>query len=132
MKNSNITLAVCGLHLKGFPLHHQLTEYNAVYLGTAHTAPCYRLYALDTVPSKPGLVRVHDQGEKIEVELYQLSPESLGLFLCQIPSPLGLGKAELENGSVVVSFICEPYALEGAKDISSFGGWRYYSNATPS
>jgi allophanate hydrolase len=53
----------------------------------------------------------------------------LGSFLALIPPPLGLGSVELEDGSWVKGFICEPAALAGAEDISAFGGWRAYRKA---
>ena len=33
---------------------------------------------------------------------------------------------ELDDGTRVLGFLCESYALEGARDISGFGGWRNY------
>jgi allophanate hydrolase len=39
---------------------------------------------------------------------------------------LTIGKVELEDGSRVCGFICEAYAVEGARDITSLGGWRRY------
>jgi allophanate hydrolase len=50
----------------------------------------------------------------------------LGSFLALVPSPLGLGSIELADGTQVHGFLCEPFALEGARDISHFGGWRAY------
>ena len=35
----------------------------------------------------------------------------------------------LEDGSLVTGFICEGYAALGATDISSYGGWRAYTQA---
>ena len=32
--------------------------------------------------------------------------------------------AELADGSWETGFICEPYGLAGAEDITRFGGWR--------
>jgi allophanate hydrolase len=32
----------------------------------------------------------------------------------------------LEDGERVHGFTCEPVALEGATDITDFGGWRAY------
>jgi allophanate hydrolase len=32
----------------------------------------------------------------------------------------------LADGSSVQGFVCEPQALEGAQDITHFGGWRAY------
>ena len=50
----------------------------------------------------------------------------LGEFVAGIPRPLGIGKALLEDGEEVSSFICEGYAVKDARDISHFGGWRHY------
>ena len=33
---------------------------------------------------------------------------------------------ELANGTWVSGFVCEPVGLEGAEDITRFGGWRAY------
>jgi allophanate hydrolase len=52
----------------------------------------------------------------------------IGSFLSLIPAPLGLGSIELEDGSWVKGFICEPYAIDGAKDITDLGGWKPYIN----
>ena len=45
-------------------------------------------------------------------------------LLQQDPHPLGLGSVQLADGRWVHGFICEPAALEGATDISHWGGWR--------
>ena len=47
-------------------------------------------------------------------------------YLTGIPAPLGLGKVQLADGRWESGFICEPYGLEGALDISHLGGWRAY------
>jgi len=43
-----------------------------------------------------------------------------------VPPPLCLGTVELADGSFHHGFLCEPWALEGAPDITRFGGWRAY------
>ena len=43
-----------------------------------------------------------------------------------IPPPLSIGTIRLADGRNVKGFIVEPAALEGARDISAFGGWRAY------
>ncbi len=51
-----VPLAVCGAHLSGQPLNHQLTTAGAFLIEACNTAPNYRFYALKgTVPPKPGL-----------------------------------------------------------------------------
>jgi allophanate hydrolase len=123
-----IQLAVVGAHLTGQPLNHQLTSRGASLLRTTTTAPKYRLFALTgTTPPKPGLLHVKEpQPNGIEVEVWQLSEEAFGAFVASIPPPMGVGNLELLDGSVVKGFICEPYALEGAKEITALGGWRNY------
>ena len=55
---ADVDLLVVGAHLSGQPLNHELLAAGGTLLGPAATAPAYRLYALDTRPPKPGLVRV--------------------------------------------------------------------------
>ncbi|MCR5609551.1 MAG: hypothetical protein K6G26_10855 [Lachnospiraceae bacterium] len=127
MSDNNITsVAVCGLHMTGFNLNSQLTNLGATYQKTVNSAPIYKLYALPTFPEKPGMARVESNGSSIEVEVWNLSYDALGKFLTMIPSPLGLGKIKLEDGSEVTGFICEPYVISHSYDISIYGGWRNY------
>ena len=121
-----LELFVAGAHLSGMPLNHQLTERGARLVGEARTAARYRLYALDTTPPKPGVVRVEDDGASLPGEVWALSPAALGTFLAAIPQPMALGEVELDDGRTVVGFLCEPIALEGARDITATGGWRAY------
>ena len=72
------------------------------------------------------MVRNEKTGASIELEVFELPIAHLGSFLQGIPAPLGLGKIELESGEWVTGFICESYAIIGAEDITSFGGWRAY------
>lgn len=126
LQAGEIELAVVGAHLTGQPLNGQLTALNARLLRTTRTVDSYRLYALaGTVPPKPGLVRgASGTGAAIEVEVWALSAAAFGSFVAAIPPPLGIGTLHLSDGSSVKGFICEPAALEHAKDITSFGGWR--------
>lgn len=124
-----IELAVVGAHLKGMPLHSQLTERNARLIKSCKSAKSYRLFALaDTIPEKPGLMRVTSDGSAIDLEVYAMPTTELGSFLGLIPAPLGLGNIELDDGSWVKGFICEPYVLTKATDISHLGGWKNYLN----
>ena len=125
---ATVRVAVVGAHLSGMPLNTQLTERNATLLTTAETAPHYRFFALPgTVPPKPGLLRVAErQGGRIALEVWEMPVEQYGSFVALIPAPLGIGTLTLADGSSVQGFVCEPQALEGAQDITHFGGWRAY------
>jgi allophanate hydrolase len=121
-------LSVVGAHLTGQPLNHQLTSRKARLALTTRTAKNYRLYALpNTTPEKPGLVKSAEfAGDGIEVEVWAMPTANLGSFVAEIPSPLGIGTVELENGDLVKGFICEPIAIIGAQEITHHGGWRNY------
>ena len=123
----SVQLAVVGAHLRGQPLNWQLLEGGARLLASTRTSASYRLYALDgTVPPKPGLVRVAGEGAAIEVEVWELPLRQFGAFVAQVPAPLGIGSLELADGRWVKGFICEPWALGAATDITAHGGWRAY------
>lgn len=119
-----LSLAVVGAHLSGQPLNGQLLSLGGRLIRTTATAPAYRLYALDTVPAKPGLVRARAGGAAIEAEVWQLPAEGLGALVAALPRPMALGGVELADGSFVTGFLCAPEALDGAREITSYGGWR--------
>ena len=127
-KSNNILLAVVGAHLRGQPLNHQLTSRKAEFIRQTRTAPCYQLFALtNTQPPKPGLKRVAEKlAQSIEVEIWSLDDAAFGSFVAEIPPPLGIGTLELEDGTSVKGFLCEPIGLDGARDITEFGGWRTF------
>jgi allophanate hydrolase len=122
--DDRITIAVAGLHLSGEPRNGELLDRGGVLVGSARTAPCYRLHHLPS--GAPGLVRVAEGGASIDVELWQLPAGQLGGFLTGIRAPLGLGRVALDDGAEVTGFLCEAYATDGAPDITASGGWRNY------
>ena len=126
-----IALAVVGAHLSGQPLNWQLTDRGARLIKTCRTAAGYRLYALaGSTPPKPGLVRDEAfAGEGIEVEVWAVPENSFGGFVAAVPAPLGIGNATLDDGASVKCFVCEPYAIASAEEITHFGGWRKYRAA---
>ena len=122
-----IALAVVGAHLSGMPLNGELTSHGARFLAAAQTAPDYRLFALDTQPRKPGLLRVAaGQGAAIAVELWALPADGFGRFVAAIPPPLSIGTLKLSDGRGVKGFLVEADATAAARDISRFGGWRAF------
>ncbi|WP_225850153.1 allophanate hydrolase [Streptomyces sp. HPF1205] len=119
-------LAVVGAHLSGQPLNCELLSLGARLQVTTRTAPAYRLHVLDTVPPKPGLVRVREGGAAVEAEVWELPDRALGILTAALPRPMTLGRVELADGTTATGFLCEPEALEGTRDITGFGGWRAY------
>ena len=122
-----ISVAVCGAHMDGLPLNHQLRTRGARFLSATRTSPAYRFFALPGgPPERPGLVRVASGGAAVDVEVWSVPEQSFGSFVAGIPSPLGIGKVELSDGSWCPGFICEASATENAREITQLGGWRRY------
>ena len=124
-----VQLAVVGAHLRGLPLHHQLADRGARFVRACRTAPVYRLHALATEPPKPGMVRVAEAGGAIEAEVWALDVAAFGDFVAEVPPPLSIGTVELEDGTQVKGFLCEPAALDGTRDITAAGSWRVWWEA---
>ena len=122
-----VPLAVCGAHLTGQALNYQLRDANAFLIEATRTSPEYRFYALGgTVPAKPGLFLSKTGGAAIEVEVWAVPESTFGRFVAAVPPPLAIGTCTLAGGRKVKSFVCEPYALEDATEITQFGGWKRY------
>lgn len=127
-------ITVCGAHLEGLPLNWQLTDRGAKLWKATTTAPLYHFYALPpitlangtAIPPRPGVLRVAEGGVSLKVEVWLIPTDQFGSFVAQIPAPLGIGKITLEDGSQQPGFICEPYALADAQDITHLADWRLF------
>jgi allophanate hydrolase len=127
LSGDEIAIAVVGAHLSGMVLNGELKALGGRLLEAAATAPDYRLYALPTTPPKPGMLRVAPSaGSSIAVEVWALPAAAFGKFVAAIPPPLSIGTVRLADGRGVKGFIVEPADIDGARDISSFGGWRAF------
>jgi allophanate hydrolase len=67
---------------------------------------------------------VESGGASIACEVWDMPVSQFGSFVAGIPAPLGIGKLELADGSVVNGFICEGIGVADAQDITECGGWR--------
>ena len=122
--SGQVRVAVCGAHLSGLPLNHQLLSRGARLVAATKSAPVYKLYALPGgPPHRPGMVRA-EGGKAIELEVWELPAKEFGSFVAGIAGPLGIGTVELADGSKVQGFVCEAHAAAGATDITVHGGWR--------
>ncbi len=123
-----IPIAVVGAHLSGMALNGELKALNGRLIEATKTAPDYKLYALETTPPKPGMLRVEaGKGAAIELEIWSLSAAAFGRFVNEIPAPMAIGTIRLADGRSVKGFIVEPEVLGDARDITAYGGWRAYA-----
>ncbi|MDQ2079143.1 allophanate hydrolase [Xanthobacteraceae bacterium Astr-EGSB] len=128
-----VMLAVVGAHMSGLALNSELRGYGAQMVAKTSTSRDYRLFALaGTEPARPGLLRVGGNGGvAIELEIWSLSATAFGRFVAAIPSPLSIGTIRLADGGEVKGFLVEAEATAGARDISSYGGWRAFVTRSP-
>ena len=125
--SDEIAIAVVGAHLSGMALNWELKDLGGRLLEAASTAPDYKLYALDTTPAKPGMLRVDaGTGASVAIEIWALPVAAFGRFVAAIPPPLSIGTVRLADGRSVKGFIVESADVAGGRDISSFGGWRKF------
>ena len=124
-----ITIAVVGAHLSGMALNGELQVLGGRLIKATATAPDY-YQALrarhHAAQARHAPRRCRPAGHSIKVELWALSAAAFGKFVAAIPPPLGIGTVQLADGRGVKGFGVEPAAINGARDISSFGGWRAF------
>jgi allophanate hydrolase len=123
-----LDLVVVGAHLSDMALNHELLSIGASLAARTRTSGDYRLFVLPgIVPAKPGLISAPGfDGIGIEVEVWSFDADAFGRFIARIPAPLSIGKIRLVDGSQTSGFLCDVSALDGAPEISAFGGWRKY------
>jgi allophanate hydrolase len=122
-----VDIAVCGAHMQGLPLNHELLKRGAQLQELTYSSPDYRFYVLPAGPPKrPGMIRSSSGGKAIELEIWRLPMAQYGSFVATIPAPLGIGTVQLIDGRTVQGFVCEAIAAEHALDITELGGWRRY------
>jgi allophanate hydrolase len=122
-----IKIAVCGAHMEGLPLHHQLTSRGARFVSATTTAPEYRFFFVPgagSVPDRPGLVRVWEDGASIAVEVWEIPEDTVGSFVDGVAGPLGFSRVKLADGTSVCGFICEAAGVRPENEITRHGGWR--------
>ena len=122
----SVELLVLGAHLSGEPLNVALLTLEATLVECVQTAPTYQLWALDTVPPRPGLLRVTSGGGAVSGELWALPAAAFGTFVAALSAPMTVGSVELADGRRRPGFLVEPVATAGAVDITAYGDWRRY------
>ena len=123
----SVLLAVNGTLMRGLALSGNLLNVGATFVREERTAPIYRLWSIDD--RHPAMLRVASAGAAIDVEIWAVPAEGLATVLEQEPPGLSIGKVMLSGGEIVLGVLGEPILCEGAKDITSFGGWRAYISA---
>jgi allophanate hydrolase len=64
------------------------------------------------------------KGASIAGELWRLPAAGFARFMAGLTAPMAIGRVSLADGRDVLGFLCEPAAIQGAADITGYGGWR--------
>ena len=119
-----ILFAVNGTLMRGFELNRNMHDAGATFVRQAKTAPVYRCWSIDD--GYLGMVRDHESGAAITVELWEVDAAGLVQILEKEPPGLSIGHVLLDDGREVLGVLAEAYATVGKAEITQFGGWREY------
>ncbi len=119
------TVVAVGAHMAGLPLNHLLVRRGGRLVRRARTAAGYRMLRVPGpgVP-RPALVGGDGPADGFAVEVWELPAQGLGEVAAEVTAPLRLGPLQLSDGSTPLGWLGDVQALDGAEDISAFGGWR--------
>jgi gamma-glutamylcyclotransferase (GGCT)/AIG2-like uncharacterized protein YtfP len=125
----SVLLAVNGTLMRGLKLNQNMAAANATFVREAATEPAYRLWSVDD--DHPAMVHVtDDSGAAVQVEVWAVPRQRLAGLLESEPSGLAIGKVRLDDDSTVLCVVGESAAVVGQRDITEYGGWRAYVEAT--
>ena len=119
-------LAVNGTLMRGLALNPNLLKAGATFVREDATDACYRLWSIDD--RHPAMLRTPGEGTRVAVELWDIPLEGLAQVLLSEPPGLAIGKVVLQDETVVLGVLGEPFLCEGKREITAFGGWRAYVN----
>jgi gamma-glutamylcyclotransferase (GGCT)/AIG2-like uncharacterized protein YtfP len=117
-------LAVNGTLMRGLELNPNLLAVGAKFVREDATDACYRLWSIDD--RHPAMLRTPGAGGRVAVELWDVPLDGLAQVLMNEPPGLAIGKVVLQDGSVVLGVLGEPFLCEGKREITEHGGWRAY------
>ena len=122
-------LAVNGTLMRGLELNNNLVRVGATFVRESKTASCYRVWSVND--RYPGMLRVTSGGAPVSCEVWEISPDELADVLNREPAGLSIGRVMLDDGSDVFGVLAEPWAVEGMREITQYGGWREYTASLP-
>jgi hypothetical protein len=121
-----VLLAVVAAHRTGQPLHPQLVALGARFARCAVTAPVYLMLALPGPGvARGGILRVGAAGAGVEVELHLLPTVAIGALVCSLPTPLAVGRVDLDDATSVAGLVCTHHPA-GALDVTDHVSWPAY------
>lgn len=121
-----ILLAVNGSLMRGFALNQNLLAVDADFVREATTSDQYRMWSIND--QYPAMQRDSIGGQKIQVEIWKMTPPALVTLLESEPPGLCLGKVELAENEWLFGILGEKSICQGMEEITHWGGWRNYQS----
>jgi len=119
-----ILLAVNGTLMRGLELNPNMLAVGATFVREDHTAACYRLFSIGD--RHPAMLRTTGDGARVALEVWEVPAAGLAQILLNEPAGLAIGKVQLDDGTIVLGALGEPFLCEGQREITALGGWRAY------
>ena len=119
-----ILLAVNGTLMRGLELNPNMLAAGATFVREDKTAACYRIFSIND--RHPAMLRTAGEGARVALEIWDVPADGIAQILLNEPPGLAIGKVLLDDGSVVLGVLGEPFLCEGQKEITALGGWRAY------
>jgi gamma-glutamylcyclotransferase (GGCT)/AIG2-like uncharacterized protein YtfP len=121
-----ILLAVNGTLMRGLELNPNMLAVGATFVREDKTAACYRVFSIGD--RHPAMLRTSGQGDgaRVALEVWEVPAAGLAQILLNEPPGLSIGKVQLDDGSIVLGVLGEPFLCEGQREITAHGGWRAY------
>ena len=118
--SGQVRVAVCGAHMSGLPLNHQLTSRGGRLVMATRSAPAYKFYALPGGPPfRPGMVRVRRRRRGHRAGGVGVARARVRLVHRGDSGAAGhRERSSWPTARVCPGFVCEAYAAQGAKDIT--------------
>lgn len=123
-----VKFAVNGTLMRGLELNPNLLDVDAKFLRESATEPAYRIWSIGDV--HPAMQRVTSGGVSVALEVWEVPAAGLAQVLLQEPPGLCVGKVQLIDGDEVLGVLGEAILCEGQREITAYGGWRSYCDAT--
>jgi gamma-glutamylcyclotransferase (GGCT)/AIG2-like uncharacterized protein YtfP len=117
-------LAVNGTLMRGLELNPNMLAAGATFVREDHTDACYRIWSIGD--RHPAMLRTPGAGTRVALEVWSVPLEGLASILQNEPPGLSIGKVVLQDGSIVLGVLGEPFLCEGQREITEHGGWRAY------
>jgi len=110
--------------MRGLELNPNMLAVGATFVREDHTAACYRLFSIGD--RHPAMLRTTGDGARVALEVWEVPAAGLAQILLNEPPGLAIGKVQLDDGTVVLGVLGEPFLCEGQREITALGGWRAY------